>query len=307
MNYRQMQYAVLLAEARNFSQVAESLSISQPALSKQIISLEQDLGVKLFDRSTSPLTLTPAGEQFIEAARELLYREDQLKRSMEGFKTGERGRLVIGISPFRSLYLVPEVIRRLHEKYPGAQVILNEAGSTQLHKEAVDGQYDFAIMNLPVDEALLDVIPLEAEKIVLAVPAAMADMISCSAAEENCAYPVVDLKDCSNLPFVLLGKQQILRQLFDKLCITSGLSPKVSTEVVGVTTAWAMARAGVGATILPLQFLKKTHFDEGIRIFALSQKASTRQPVIVIRKGRELSEYARYAIDQLLEMQKQQM
>ena len=60
MNTRQMQYAVLLSEIRNFSQVADKLKISQPALSKQIINLENEVGVKLFDRDNSPIALTPA-------------------------------------------------------------------------------------------------------------------------------------------------------------------------------------------------------------------------------------------------------
>jgi len=72
MNSRQLQYAIKLSEVRNFSQVAEQLNISQPALSKQILSLEQELGVKLFDRNTSPLTLTPAGDIFIEEAKNYL-------------------------------------------------------------------------------------------------------------------------------------------------------------------------------------------------------------------------------------------
>lgn len=299
MNYRQLQYAVMLAQTRNYSQVAESLSITQPALSKQIINLEQDLGVKLFDRSTTPITLTPAGEHFIEAAQELLYKEDQLKRSMEGFKTGEKGRLVIGISPFRSLYLVPSVIRRLHERFPNLQVIMNETNSVQLHKEAVDGQYDLAIMNLPVDEALLDVFPLEPEKIVLAIPDSLAGQIKTTPPANGSPYKVVKLEDCSDLPFIVLKKHQILRQLFDKLCITSNFRPNISTEVVGIATAWAMVRAGVGATILPLQFLQEEHFNDGITILSLTQSASTRQPVIVTRKGQPTSEYARYAIELL--------
>ena len=66
MNSRQLQYAIALSEIRNFSQVAEKLNISQPALSKQILSLENELGVKLFDRATTPLLVTPAGQQFIQ-------------------------------------------------------------------------------------------------------------------------------------------------------------------------------------------------------------------------------------------------
>ena len=80
MNSRQMQYAVLLAETGSFSQLAENLQITQPALSKQILALEKELGVQLFDRSTTPLTVTPAGAHFVAQAKDLLYQEKQLER-----------------------------------------------------------------------------------------------------------------------------------------------------------------------------------------------------------------------------------
>ena len=85
MNSRQLQYAVILAETRNFSTAAEKLNISQPAFSKQIIALENELGIKLFDRGTSPLSITPAGEFFIEKSRKLLFEEDVLLKTLEKF------------------------------------------------------------------------------------------------------------------------------------------------------------------------------------------------------------------------------
>ena len=74
MNTRQLQYALELSKSLNFSAVAERLGISQPALSKQILHLENEIGVKLFDRSTNPLTVTPAGEHFFREAQRLLLR-----------------------------------------------------------------------------------------------------------------------------------------------------------------------------------------------------------------------------------------
>ena len=129
MNSRQLQYAIALSETRNFSQVAEKLGMTQPALSKQILSLEKELGVKLFDRDTNPISLTPAGERFVQDAKDLIYKEDQLIRSMERFRSGKEGQLTIGISPFRSLYLMPRIVKRLKEKFPGVRVCLQEWGS----------------------------------------------------------------------------------------------------------------------------------------------------------------------------------
>ena len=92
------------------SAVSNELGISQPALSKQIGALEQDLGVKLFDRGTNPVSLTPAGAYFIDEAKRMVFAEDQLLRTMEQFKDGKAGRLTIGVSPFRCVSLMPRVV-----------------------------------------------------------------------------------------------------------------------------------------------------------------------------------------------------
>ena len=126
MNSRQLQYAVVLSQVLNISQAAEKLHITQPALSKQILSLEKELNVVLFDRSTTPLTLTRAGECFVAEATDILFREERLRRSMEDFKAGDKGRLTIGISPFRAGYFVSDTIRQLHQEFRGLQVVLKE-------------------------------------------------------------------------------------------------------------------------------------------------------------------------------------
>ena len=295
MNSRQLQYAVLLSQTRNFSQVADQLGISQPSLSKQILSLEAELGIKLFDRNHSPMTVTPAGEYFIQEARELLYKEDQLYKGLDRFKSGENGRLVIGVTPFRSLYLMPGIVRSVKARYPGVQVVLHEANSTQLRKEAAEGKYDFAVVNLPVDESVLDAIPIEPDTLVLAMPASMQARLP-----ENTGT-AIDFASVRDLPFVVLGQSQELRQLFDKLCAAAEFHPNIAAEVVGVTTAWAMAHAGVGAALLPLQFVSSQHFDENLILLTIQNNTYIRQPALVTRRGQYLSDYARYAMELLQE------
>lgn len=297
MNSRQLQYAIELSELCNFSQVAEKLNITQPALSKQILSLESELGVKLFDRSTTPMTLTAAGESFIQQAKELLFRQEQLAHSMARFQSGESGRLVIGISPFRTLYMIPQVAKKVREKFPGVQVVLHEAGSDTLRKEIAEGKYDLAIVNLPVEESVLNVTPLEQDTLALAVPNSMLELLPESIHNQS----EIDLKDCASLPFIVVGKSQEMRILFDRLCTQADFQPSIAMEVVGLTTAWAMTHAGIGATVLPLQFLASETFDKDITLFTLKGDKFARQPVIVTRRGKYLSEYARYVIELLTE------
>ena len=293
MNARQLEYAIALAQMRNFSQAAQTLNITQPALSKQIISLESDLNIKLFDRNSTPITLTPAGEHFIQVAKELLYKEDQLLRTMDRFRSGQAGRLTIGISPFRSLYLLPQIVKKVRRKYPSVQICLHDTDSEQLRRDAIEGKLDFAIVNLPVDVELMNVIPIETDTLVLAVPESMI-----SALPERDS---ISLEECGNLPFVVVDPSKEMRQLFEKICTVADYHPHIAAETMGLASAWALVSAGVGIALLPKQFVASNSFCKGIRMYTLQNISSVRQPAIVYRKGQYLSEYAQYAISLLQE------
>lgn len=292
MNSRQLQYAVLLSETGSFSQLAQKLNITQPALSKQILSLEKELGLQLFDRNVNPITPTAAGAYFVREAKELLYKQDQLLRSMEQFRQGEKGQLIIGATPFRSAYLLPGMVKQLREKFPGIQVKLVEKGSELLRQDAADGKFDFAVINLPVDEAALEVTPMEQDRLVLVVPEAMAKGDLEKATK-------IDFSQCAKLPFVVVGQGQEMRTLFDKLCLRTGVIPNIAAEVVGLTTAWEMTCTGAAATLLPLQFVERSHAHQPLKIIALANDVSLRQPAVVVKRGQYLSPYAQYAISLL--------
>ena len=137
---------------------------------------------------------------------------------------------------------------------------------------------------------------IEADTLVLAVPRDFSQNLPDSS---NNNIPEIDLKDCKNLPFVVVSPQQEMRQLFDKMCAELDFTPVVATEVVGVSTAWSMARAGVGATLLPLQFVNNFNFDNSVSLYKLKNCQQSRQPAIVTRRGQFISAYAKYAIELL--------
>lgn len=295
MNFKQLQCAIELAKVRNFSKASEQLDMFQSALSKQIKALENDLGVQLFDRNSNPIELTPAGERFIKEAKELLYKEDKIKRLMDSFKTGEKGRITVGLSPFRSLYIMPEFVKKMRKKFPGVQVFIHDTNNEEVRKEVEEGKLDFAIVNLPVDEAVFEYIKLEPDKLVLAVPNEMMGLITESDAAN---LSEVDFKDCANLPFVVVNLEKEMGQLFERFCSLAQVSPEIVTEVVGITTAWEMVRNGIGATLLPLQFISDEAFDSAnITLLTVKNNIFNRQPVIITRLGQHLSEYAQYAIN----------
>lgn len=294
MNTKQLQYVLALSETLSFSQVAENLNISQPALSKQIQHFEKELGVQLFDRSRNPLTLTPAGEYFIKNAKELLYKEEQIRKELDRFRSGENGRLTIGVTPFRSFYMMPSLVKRIRDRFPGVQISLQEISSTQLRKDAAEGKYDLAIVNLPVDTSVLNVIPLMQDVLVLAVHRSMAELMP----EIPSGEPLeTDFSQIKALPFVTLSANQELRQMFDSLCAAADFHPTIAAEVKSITTAWAMAKAGVGGALLPLQFIHSQELDGNLLLYTVKNSPYTREPVIAVRKGQVISPYAEYAIE----------
>ncbi len=293
MNSRQLQYAILLSKAGSFSAVADKLNISQPALSKQILALESELGVKLFDRSTSPLSLTAAGKHFIREAEAILYKEEQLMRSMEGFKSGDAGELVIGITPFRSSYMLSGIINKVRSRFPNIRIKLVEAGSDILRQSAAEGRFDFAVVNLPVDDSVLNVIPLEEDRLAIAVPKALEDRLDGGDGSSVC------FKQCKRLPFAVVGQTQEMRILFDRLCAHSDFTPTVAVEAVSLTTAWEVACSGAAATVMPMQFIEHARKPKELNVYELKDEIYTRKPAIVLRRDQYVSECAEYAIELL--------
>ena len=294
MNQRQLQYAVQLAQEGSFSALAQKLHITQPALSKQIQTLENELGVRLFDRSTSPVMPTAAGAHFIRQARILLNREQELQHDMEQFREGRRSRLVIGATPFRSAYMLPRLVRRLRQRYPYVQIEIVEEGSDLLRKDAVEGRFDLAVINLPVDETMLDVTPIEPDRLALVIPN---DLLP----EHLKDRKQVEFRDCAELPFAVVGKTQEMRILFEKLCSMNGVAPPIAIQVVGLTTAWEMACSGVAATLLPVQFVNDKLTGQNVTVMELVNAVYLRQSAVVTKKGQYISPVIRCAMDLMTE------
>lgn len=135
MELRQLYYALKVAEERNFSRAAEKLHIAQPSLSQQILKLEKELDVSLFDRTTNSVELTYAGERFTEAAGRILDLTEQLKNEMRDISDVKKGKLVIGSMPMTGAHLLPIILPAFQAKYPGIEIHLVE--ETSRHGEII--------------------------------------------------------------------------------------------------------------------------------------------------------------------------
>lgn len=143
-----MLYILAIVEHEgNLTKAAEKMFISQPALSQVLKKVEDEHGVRLFDRSRNPMTLTSAGRTYVRTARAMKDLSDSMQREFDDERNLERGELHIGVTPFRATYLLPQVLASYHRKYPGIDVILHQARNSDLLKLMGEARTDLTIGN----------------------------------------------------------------------------------------------------------------------------------------------------------------
>lgn len=291
MELRQLQYTIQIAEERNFSRAADKLHIAQPSLSQQLSKLEQELGVKLFQRNTSSVELTHAGASFIEHAQKILDAVEQLRQEMDDISQLRAGRVVIGSMPITGSHLLPYVLPAFKETYPEIQVNLLEDTSLNLEKLTAGGGTDLSLLSLPLQEASLTYEPIGEELIDLAVPPGH------PLAELEHDPEGVALERLKDEPFIVLKKGQGFRTITIDLCKSAGFEPNVVFESNNIETVQSLVAAGMGITFVP-RFIARAKRSELIPIYVpLADPVPSRTLVIAYRKGRYLSKAAEAFIE----------
>ncbi|AWB44947.1 transcriptional regulator [Paenibacillus sp. CAA11] len=291
MELRQFQYTLQIAEERNFSRAAEKLHIAQPSLSQQLSKLEQELGVMLFQRNTSSVELTHAGESFIVHARKIMDAVEQLRQEMDDISKLRSGRVIVGSMPITGSHLLPYVLPVFKETHPGIQITLLEDTSLNLEKLTASGGTDLSLLSLPLQEPSLTYVPIGEEQILLAVPPGhpLASRTSTSGG--------VRMEELQEEPFIVLKKGQGFRKLTVGLCQEAGFEPKIVFESNNIETVQSLVAAGMGITLVP-RFIARAKRSELIPVYVpLAEPVPSRTLVIAYRKGRYLSKAAEAFID----------
>ncbi|WP_018751337.1 LysR family transcriptional regulator [Paenibacillus sanguinis] len=292
MELRQLQYTLQIAKEKNFSRAADKLHIAQPSLSQQLSKLEQELGVKLFQRNTSSVELTYAGASFIEHAQRIMDAVAQLRQEMDDISQLRAGRVVIGSMPITGSHLLPYVLPAFKQNYPDIRVTLLEDTSLNLEKLTAGGSTDLSLLSLPLQEPTLSYVPIGEEIIDLAVPpdhrlASIPDV-------REQGVPLEELRDEA---FIVLKKGQGFRKLTVDLCRSAGFEPNVVFESNNIETVQSLVAAGMGITLVP-RFIARAKRSELIPAYLpLAQPVPSRTLVIAYRKGRYLSKAAEAFID----------
>jgi LysR family hydrogen peroxide-inducible transcriptional activator len=166
MTLVQLEYIVALDTYRSFGIAAEKCFVTQPTMSMQVQKLEDELGVKLFDRSKQPITPTEIGIEILEQARNILKESYKLKELISNQKSVVSGELRIGIIPTMAPYLMPKVISAFMDKYPDVQLVIWEYMTDQIIHELKNGLLDCGILSTPLEDKSLQESPLFYESFV---------------------------------------------------------------------------------------------------------------------------------------------
>ncbi|RCX23358.1 LysR family hydrogen peroxide-inducible transcriptional activator [Fontibacillus phaseoli] len=290
MELRQLLYTLQIAEERNFSRAADKLHIAQPSLSQQLSKLEQELGVKLFQRNTSTVELTHAGASFIEHARKIMDSVEQLRQEMDDISQLRAGRVVIGSMPITGSHLLPYVLPAFNAAYPEIKVTLLEDTSLNLEKLTAGGGTDLSLLSLPLQEPSLTYEPIGEEIIDLAVP----PQHRLAAMEPDPGG--IDLEQLKDEPFIVLKKGQGFRKQTMDLCRAAGFEPNVVFESNNIETVQSLVAAGMGITLVP-RFIARAKRSELIPVYIPLSSSPSRTLVIAYRRGRYLSKAAEAFIE----------
>ncbi len=230
---------VALARTRNFTRAAEELHLSQPALSRAIQKLEDQLGQPLFERKPREVLLTDLGELLLERAREILQlMEDTFSELAEA---GRRGRIRLGAIPTIAPYYLPGLLSRFSELHPEVSVAVQEDTTEVLIKRCSNGEMDLAIVALPILDRHLEVEPLFNEELLLVLPA---------------GHPLVKVKKLTlesveEQPFVMLNEAHCLSENIASFCRQQSVQPITVERTSQLTTVQELVALEHGVSIVP--------------------------------------------------------
>jgi DNA-binding transcriptional LysR family regulator len=243
MELRKLRYFVALAEELHFGRAAQRLHITQPPLSMAILSLEQELAVRLFTRAPRRVTLTAAGAAFLEQARALLARAADAIEVTRAADRGEVGRLRIGFMTASIYTVLPPLLRDFAARLPAVKLELRELAMPQQLTLLRQGEIDVGFVRPPVEDAELDSETVLSETLVVALPR---------------GHPLTRLRRIparrlAAQPFVAFQRQPglVLHHLVLRFCTQQGFTPRVAQEATQTHAVVGLVGAGIGVALVP--------------------------------------------------------
>lgn len=270
MDFRQLQYVTTVARCQSITKAAKELFISQSALSHYIQNVEKEMGIQLFDRSTSPLSLTYAGSRFLVYAQNMLLENQALKKEFSDITQDVKGKIKIGIPAERAAYMLPRFMPRFSAKFPSIELEVTTGTGPALLEKLKAGLLDMAILYI-VDKTWLKEFncqELYKEEMVLcgkkgSVPAQYL---------LKGTGQILDLRLLNTVPVYLETRDHVLRIFCEDFFKKNRLTPTVKIELPSNTACYRMASTGLGLSIVPYYTTRLAQCQQKPALYSLGKK-----------------------------------
>lgn len=288
-------YIYAVYKNKSFSKAAEALFISQPSLSMTVKKAEKQLGLPVFDRSSSPVSLTSFGVEYIRAVEQLRDIEHGLMEFVRQDKAQKIGHLSLGCSNLSADYFLTRSLVDFHFKFPGIDLEVHNLNTLQ-NKHLLDSaELDFIITNRPLDDRKYMRESCAGECLVVAVPKLFAvnslirqkalsldelgdDIFALDPA--RCVPPSV----FARTPFILLTKENYLRSCTDILFKEAGINPPTVLEMEHSAEAYNFTRLGLGATVVSNRIVTGNISDD-LYYYKINSSYTYRETWLSWRRG----------------------
>ena len=273
---------VAVAELNSFRAAAESIHLSQPALSRRVEKLEAALGIRLFDRTTRSVSLTAVGRDFSKKARALLDDLEDSLLSMRGVASSQVGEVVIACIPSAVYYFLPQVLKEYHAQYPRIRVRILDDGANAVLESVTRGEADFGISIIGTQEPEIEFQSILSESFVVA----------CRSDHPLAVKRQVTWAELDQYDYMTVDKSSGNRLLLDNALATANARPSWRYEARHISTLVGMVEAGLGIAVVPRLSMPMGKHPTLVSI-PLADPSVERTVGLIRRRGRELSPSAR--------------
>jgi LysR family nitrogen assimilation transcriptional regulator len=288
MDLMRLQYFVAVADAGSFSRAAAALHMSQPALSRQVLLLEEELGTRLLERTGRGAQPTESGLALLVHARAIFDLAERARVDMSERQLSPRGRLTVGLPPRVAHVLTADLVERFHEKFPEAAITVMEGLSIRLREWLVAGRVDVAIVFDPPQSPQLHQETLVREPLVLVSVQALPQRLR--------------LADVARRALVMPSEPHALRQLLEQHTRPRGLTLKLVAEVDSIQTVLSLVARGVGDAVLPASATKAWAYPQTLHVAVIHAPAIRNQLVLSVPAARPATRLSRFANQLLREL-----
>ena len=249
----QIRCFVAVADTLHFGKAAARMNMTQPPLSRQIQLLEHVLGVKLLDRTSRAVKLTPAGRVFLLEARRILRLTESAALATRRIASGEAGTITLGFTAVSGYSFLPHLLLQRAARAPNIDVDLKEMVSAEQVESLLTGRIDVGLLRPPVTRSEFTTIKVASEGLVAALPFG----------DPRLSEVSLTLKDFDRRPLIMYAPEgaRYFRDMLAELCAHENVAPVAIQQLSQIHSMLALVRAGIGAAIVP-EAAQSLHFDD---------------------------------------------